>query len=258
LRTRYPGMGSVSYTTYSVSSVNYHALQLAAQHRMTHGLQFGATYMFSKSLGTQGWDPYNSTRGWYYGPNAFDRSHVANFSWTYRIPGFSNNRVIKAVANNWTISGIASFQTGAPATPTCTSTSSGIANSDPSLSGVTARCQQIGDPKDFTKSFYTNFNTAAFTLAAPRTFGTTGLGILRQPSYYNIDTTIEKRIQVGKNERRALRLRVEAYNILNHAEFSTMGTALQLSGTTNLNTTWGQYTATNPARVVSSTIRFEF
>ena len=152
-------------------------------------------------------------------------------------------------------------------TPDCSSVSAGIANSDPSFSGVGvysatnatgARCRVIGDAKKFEKSFYTNFNTSAFTLAAPGTYGDTGLGILRQPSYYNIDATIEKRIQMGKVEKRALRLRIEAYNILNHAEFNTFGTSLQLSGNTNLSTTWGQYTSTLPSRVLSTTIRFEF
>jgi hypothetical protein len=277
LRTRYPGMGSVLYYTDALSSVNYNGLQLGAQHRMSHGLQFGASFVFSKALGTCGaasnasgctiGDPYHSYRNWYYGPMPWDRTKVFNLNWAYRIPGFSTNRLAKAVLNNWTISGITSFQTGAAATPDCSSVSAGPANSDPSFSGVGvwsasnpagARCQQVADPNNFQKSFYTNFNTSAFTLAAPGTYGNTGLGILRQPAWYNIDTTIEKRIPVGKSERRVIRLRAEAYNLLNHTEFSTIGTSLQLSGITNLSTTYGQYTATLPARVLSSTIRFEF
>jgi hypothetical protein len=60
------------------------------------------------------------------------------------------------------------------------------------------------------------------------------------------------------NERRVLRARIEAYNVFNHAEFNAIGTTLSLSGATNLNTTWGQFTADNAARVLSTTLRFEF
>ena len=116
----------------------------------------------------------------------------------------------------------------------------------------------MGDPKNFTKSFYQNFNTSAFTLAAPGTFGNIGLDILRQPSWHNFDLTLQKRIHFSKSERRVLQLRFEAYNLLNHAEFTTMGTSMQLSGTANTNTTYGQFTATNPGRVLSTTARIEF
>ncbi len=144
---------------------------------------------------------------------------------------------------------------------------SGPTNSDPSLSGVGAwtaanpigaRCQQVADPNNFQKSFYTNFNTSAFTVAPAGTFGNIGLGILRQPSWYNLDVTMEKRIPLWKSERRVLRVRVEAYNVLNHTEFSTMGTSMQLLNGVNTNTQYGQYTAALPARVLSTTLRVEF
>ena len=95
-------------------------------------------------------------------------------------------------------------------------------------------------------------------MAPVGTFGNTGLGILRQPSWYNLDMTLDKRIRLGSNEKRQMRLRIEAYNILNHTEFSTIGTTLRLQGAVNQNTTYGQYTAAQPNRVLSTTIRFEF
>ena len=33
VRTAYPGMGAISYTSFGLSAVNYHGLQMAAQHR---------------------------------------------------------------------------------------------------------------------------------------------------------------------------------------------------------------------------------
>ena len=69
---------------------------------------------------------------------------------------------------------------------------------------------------------------------------------------------MDKRIPPGRNERRQLRLRIEAYNVLNHTEFSTIGTSLALPNGVNTNTTYGQYTATMPSRVLSTTLRVEF
>ena len=278
LRTRFPGMGTITYYSDSLSSVNYHSLQVQAQHRLSRGLQFGVAYVFSKALGTCGAvaangsgctiaDPFHSYRDWYYSPLPWDRRQVLNINYSYRLPTVTSQKVVKQIVSNWTLSGIASFQTGAPLTPDCSSLSPGPSNSDPSLSGVGAwsaanpigaRCQATGDPNKFQKSFYTNFNTTAFALASPGTFGNIGLGILRQPSWYNIDVTLDKRIPLGHSERRVLRARIEAYNVFNHTEFSTIGTSLQLLGATNVNTQYGQYTATLPQRVLSTTLRVEF
>jgi len=279
LRTRFPGMGSILYYYDGLSSVNYHGLQAQAQHRYSHGLQFGIAYTFSKALGTCGsvaangsgctiGDPWHNLRQWYYGPLPWDRTHVASVNFSYKIPTPGSNKVLKAVAGDWTLSGIAALQTGAPVTPECSSLSAGPANSDPSLSGVGAytaaanpggaRCQVVADPNNFKKDFYNNFNTAAFTLAPVGTFGNVGIGVLRQPAWTNIDLTMDKRIPIGHSEKRVLRARIEAYNVLNHTEFNSMGTTLQLLGATNVNTQYGQYTGTQPARVLSTTLRFEF
>ncbi len=246
-------------TSGSLSALNYNALQVQAQHRLSRGLQFGAAYTFSKALGTQGWDNYHAQRQWFYGPLATDRTHnlAINYSYSLPNPGLPLGPA-RHVLKNWVLSGITVFQTGAAATPTCTSVSPGVANSDPTLSGGAARCQQIADPNNFQQSFFNNFNTAAFTLASPGTFGNIGIGTLRQPAWSNWDMTLAKKIQVGKNERRILSLRIEAYNIFNHTEFSTIGTTLTLSGATNTNTTYGQYTATLSPRQMSTTLRFEF
>jgi hypothetical protein len=268
LRTSYRGLGTINIQCDCISDLNYHALQLAANHRMRHGLQFGVTYVFSKALGSAAADPYHTDRGWDYGPTTTDRSQVANLQFVYQIPSVSSNKFVKAVVGNWTMSSITHISTGAPVTPACSSSNGAVSVTDPSLTGVgvysTAningyRCQAIANPNSgFTKSFYEVFNTAALTLAAPGSFGNTGFGILRQPTTWNTDFTLDKRIPIGHSERRVIRARIEAYNLFNHAEFSTIGTTLTLSGSTNVSSTWGQYTATLPSRVVATTLRFEW
>lgn len=256
LRKNYPGMGNLQMMTSSLSSLNYHGLQFAANRRMSRRLGFQFSYTFSKALGTSGWDPWH-THKWFYTPLGVDRSHVVGLNWNYDLPGPTRSP-LKHTLGNWILSGTFLFTTGAPVTPTCISLSPGIENQDPSLSGGGARCQAVADPKSgFTKSFYSNFNTAAFSMAPAGTFGNINQGILRQPSYHNLDLTLGKRFTL-KKEGRSLAVRVEAYNVLNHAEFNAIDATYRFLGNKNTNTTTGQYTGTQPARVIQTTLRLEF
>ncbi|HMF75030.1 MAG TPA: hypothetical protein VK604_05155 [Bryobacteraceae bacterium] len=62
LRQAYPGLGAITYTSFSGSSLNYNGLQASANHRLTKGVAFGVSYTFSKALGSQGLDPYHNQR----------------------------------------------------------------------------------------------------------------------------------------------------------------------------------------------------
>jgi hypothetical protein len=147
LRTAYPGMGAITYYSDSLSSVNYNALQVQVQHRWSHGLQFGLSYVFSRAMGTCGSygvngagcpiaDAYHSARNWYYQPLPWDITHNLNVNYSYQFPAAFSKGLAKHIFNDWTLSGMAAFSTGLPATPDCSSVNSGPTNSDPSLSGV--------------------------------------------------------------------------------------------------------------------------
>ncbi len=263
LRPAYPGMGAISYTSYAYSAVNYNALQASAQHRLTRGLAFGVAYTFSKALGVQGLDPYTNQRQWYYGPLQQDRSQLMSWNFAYTLPAPPHSmKALHAVLGNWTLSGIGIVTTGAPTTPTCSSTAA-FPYSDPSLTGIGTnsisgvRCQEVANPKNFTQDFYNNFNTAAFGLAPVGTFGNIGVGILRQPTWWNLDTALDRKIAI--KERMALRLRFQAFNVFNHTEFNKIGTTFQWNAANvNLSTTSGQFTGTQPARQMALTARLEF
>jgi hypothetical protein len=277
LRGPYPGMGTISYATNDLSDLNYHGASISLQRRLSHGLFFGASYTFSKALGTSGTsDPYHTgkpitnalgqtvtlpnRRQFYYGPTSNDRTHVLSVNYSYALPSFTKLKVVHGVLGNWTLSGITSASSGAPFSPSCSTTAAFPAN-DPTLTGLTgataARCQEIADPRAFTQSFYTNFNTAAFAMAPYGSFGNTGLGIFRQPTTVNFDMALDKAIPLG--EGRYIRIKWQAYNAFNHTEFNQMGTTFSFNAAgVNTNTQTGQYTsALNPRQQVL-TLRFEF
>jgi hypothetical protein len=263
LRTAFPGMGAMTYYATGVNSLNYNGLQAQIQRREKNG-HVEASYVFSKALGYNGWDAYHSA-SWFYGPLGQDRSQALSVNFSYNLPGIGNHLgFVQHLVNGWILSGVFRFQTGAPVTPGCTSTLA-FPYSDPSESGVTARCQVVADPKNFTQNFFSNFNTAAFTLAPVGTFGNIGLNTLRDPSWWNIDAGLDKEIVVGSSDtkvKRAFRIRLEAYNALNHTEFNQIGTTYSFGGSAanlvNTNTTTGQDIAANASRVVETTVRFSW
>jgi len=155
-----------------------------------------------------------------------------------RMPGPTIG-VVRHIVNDWTLSGITTFMTGFPVTPTCTrrhpasTTRIRLVRAERNRRDAGLRCKQVADPKNFQHDFFNNFNTGAFAMADPGTFGTLGLNTLRQPSYSNWDMTLARRIALGKSETRSIRIRIEAYNVFNHTEFSTIGATYSFSGTTN-------------------------
>ncbi len=261
LRTAYPGLGAISYSPFAFTGVNYNALQMSAQHRLSHGLAFGSTFSYSKALGLQGVDPYH-TDPWYYGPVQTNRKAVFTWNFSYLLPSPGNQKAVKAVLGGWTLAGVGNFTTGAPTTPTCSSTAA-FPYSDPSETGVGTnsitgvRCEVVANQTASPKNFYNNFNLNAFALAPIGTFGNVGIGTLNQPSWWNFDASLDKQIQV--KERMQIHLRFQAFNIFNHTEFNAIGTTYSWNAANvNQNTTTGQYTGTQPQRIMALTARLVF
>ncbi len=75
----------------------------------------------------------------------------------------------------------------------------------------------------------------------------------------NNDMTLSKRFPI-KNEQRFLQLRWEAYNVLNHTQYSSINTAARYDQVTGAQTNaqFGQVTGTRTARVMQGAIRFVF
>ncbi len=105
----------------------YHALQVEVTRRTRHGLQGQFSYTYGKSLsntsgdGQTGFEPLldnaNPQQEWARSP--YDLRHVFKANYYYELPfgkgqRWSGNRVVNTVLGNWAISGIWSYQAGAP------------------------------------------------------------------------------------------------------------------------------------------------
>ena len=259
----YLGMGSINMRTFDGTS-NYHGLQVSMNRRMTKGIQYGASYTFSKSLGVSdadfgGMSLYFNPRQRNYGPLGYDIRHMLIVNYTWDLPGLGkklNSKALGLVMDNWQLSGITTAMTGTPFRPGL-NTSDG---QDITGSQESAVISVVGDPnlpKD-QRTFYKNFNTDAFVRTPLRSFGNAGIGILRNPSWNNWDVSISKRIP-WKGEERYFQLRGEMYNAWNHTEFNGYDTAARFNPAgQQINANFGAFNGTRDPRKVQLSLRLMF
>lgn len=234
---------------------NYNAVQFEAIKQIGH-LNFNVNYTFSKALGilgssadfnwTAGIDPFHLENN--YGPMNFDRSQVLNFSYSYKVGKFTDNRMMGGVINNWLVSGITNIQSG-PNMQTGVSASPGFyvqGNIGQGASAYPVNAQTILGTPDVNlqpvlkcnpgtglgKNQFINPN--CFALPALGTNGQYIEPYVHGPAFFNTDLSLEKGFSLGSERR--VRLRYSAFNFINHAlnSFGTgyaSQTTLQLSNT---------------------------
>jgi hypothetical protein len=267
LRTIYPGYNTINGYAHLGTS-NYNALTATMQHRLTHGLAFGLAYTFSKAMGVATFTPDVANNSeWNYGRQGFDRRQNFQTSFTYNFPELGkkvNSKLLSAFVDRWTLTGAFSIQSGAPFNPGGPNVN-GTAPDYTGTPDVTGRVNVIGNPMaNVPAGLY--YNPSAF---APPALGSTittpvlgdlggGSGVLSLPKITNLDTTISKFFPLF-GERRGLRLQAQAYNVFNHPEYNSVGTALQWSATgQQTSLAAGVYNGTLPARVMAFSARIEF
>jgi len=270
LRTRYKGFNVINQYA-EMGTANYNALNAQLQRRLSHGLALGAVYTFSKAMGATAFTPgVPNNHSWNYGNLSTNRPHNLAVNWSYELPAASRyiGKVLGAVTDHWTYSGVAGVQSGNLYNPTF-GFSSGTPPSYTGTSNVTARPNVIGNPlANVQPGFF--FNPSAFALPA---LGTTspstavtgnmggGAGVLELPHVTNFDMTLGKFIPVGLGERRGFRVVVQAYNVFNHTEYSALNSTIQFNPTTSVVTNpaaAGTPTGTLPNRILAFTLRFEY
>lgn len=240
----------------NASQSNYHGLQLQVDRRFHSGLGFGVAYTFSKMISNADdksetlFNPFNP-RG-YRGPSTFDRRQVLVFNYIYAIPFLSKNRGLAGrVLGGWEVSGVSQFQSGAPLSVFGTTDQAGIG------AGNGAQPYNlVGNPKVASPAFsFANsdsnywFNPAAFSLPAAGTFGNAGKGIITGPDSQTWNIGVRKLFALTEKTR--FQLRGEAFNFLNHPNWSN-------PTTTPTSASFGKVQAKTGAREVQLALRFDF
>ena len=226
-----PAFDTTIATFRSNAFSNYHSLQARLEKRLTHGLQFEASYTYSHAqdtassanLGSFATGDFRDQRfpNLEYGNADFDIRHRFVFSYSYDLPfgkgqlfGGNASGTLNQIIGSWQIAGITSASTGNYFTPTDIATN--LSNSDGGGNVASAaRPNRVGDPNATPCIPGTIFNTCAFeTNTVLGTFGNAGRNIIRGPGFQNWDLSIFKNIPI--TERYRLEFRAEFFNIWNH------------------------------------------
>lgn len=269
-RPNYPGFGDINQHDFGGRS-NYNGLQVSLRHRLQHGLTFGVSYAWSRFMSVTSFDPLvpnNNARN--YGPNGSDRRQVGAVNYSYDLPDAGKmlqRRALSYIVGGWQLSGITGFSSGAPFTPGF-STTNGFDITGSASEG--ARINVVGDPFANVPQGTPGlphgriyFNPAAFAVPSIGTIGNAGVNVMYGPSYNNWDMTLGKRIPLGK-EGRSLTLRLEAFNVFNHVQFTGVNSSFTFTcnsdetGCKNTNANIGALTGERGPRVLATELRFAF
>jgi len=101
-----------------------------------------------------------------------------------------------------------------------------------------------------TSKLYQWVNPAAFSVNALGTYGNASHYMLRQPSYFDIDSSISRKFKA--TERINLDLRVEAFNVTNHPNMN----APSVSNPTS--SSFGRITSAMDPRIMQGALKVIF
>ena len=266
----YPQFTGVSIEPRMIASSIYHGLQLTAEKRYSHGLQFLVTYVYSKSIDDSSQADDNVT--WLgsftslQDPNkpwlerslsTFDIPHVFQASYTYDLP-FGRNRALlgnmprwaEAVIGGWKTNGIWRIADGRPLSFTLADGNAipTYGAMRPNLSGIPRR----NHGSDWVDNYFADDTIFSrppdFTLGnAPR-----AIGSIRSPWSWTTDLSIVKEFPI--REEMFFEVRLEARNAFNHPVFGTPDTTVDDTGN------FGKifYQSGNGPREMQLAVKFNF
>ena len=264
-----PNIGVTSGTN-SIGVGAYDALQASLRQRPTDGLEFLASYTYSKSLSDNvgyygvGWGQ-TAGQGYYYldssnprkdyGPSPYDMRHNVSLATIYELPfgkgrryGSDASAPANAVLGGWILNGI--FQAHSGLALTVYDGAGQSLQATRSLERPNRVCNGAVPGAGVDDVW---IDISCFQSAPPGQFGDSGVGILHGPKYWNLDLGLSKNFDVTGG--RYATFRIEAFNVLNHPNF-----ALQ-AGSANIAdpTTFGriQNTFSSP-RIVELVVKFSY
>jgi len=269
---QFTGGGGGSVLVNNVGMANYNGVITTVQHRLSSTFSLLANHTWSKCLnvadaqgdlaGTTVENPSNP--GFDYGPCGSDYRHVENIVIVTRSQ-FHTSRMLSLLANGWELAPLAHIVSGAPFNVTAGQDNSftGIGNDRPNLvAGVPVYLNQPILGTGATVANRGFLNPAAFAQVCPTgatpltcpsygTYGNIGRNSFRGRTAYQFDAQLTRVFPI--HERLNATLRFEAFNLLNHPNFSNPATNL------STNTTFGQVTSTsNAPRIFQASMKVQF
>jgi hypothetical protein len=233
----YRGYRSITMITPQFNS-NYHSMQALFQRRFSGASQVNIAYTWSKNLTDNQTDRSTAPQNSYdihsdYGRATLDRRHIFTANYIYDIPLFAKrNDFVGHAFGGWEMSGIVTFQSGIPFTPSTSSWDpAGLGLIPAAIAG--SRPNTLCDPnQNAPHLFLQYYNTAcyqpnpAINAGIVNVPGNGARGAITGPPTQRFDFSLFKNIQLSKEHSEArLQLRMEVFNIFNHTNFWTIASS---------------------------------
>jgi hypothetical protein len=230
-----PNVGQLDALNYNADSY-YHGLQAGVRGNPTRILHLQASYTWQKTIddgsstlaGDQYLNSASSVPLWF---DSSTRRSVADFnlaqnvvvSALWLIPNVKNaSEVSHLLLNNWEFGTIVQASTGAPFSVYLGGDPLGLGSTDPWAYPDRIRgngCKSAvnpGNPNAYIK-------TSCFEFPSEKNrLGNSGRNSLVGPGYTTLDASLYKNATIHKlGEQTSLQIRIEAFNLLNHANFAS-------------------------------------
>jgi len=222
-----PLLGAIRSIRFDGKSI-YHGVTFKAEQRFRNNYSYNVSYTLSTSkddasspgpTDAETNHPQNvrnifdDTGEWAY--SSFDHRHLFVASGTYQLPFFAGAGGVKeAMLGGWRVNAVFMAQSGAPFTVNLGVDRANIG------AGPAQRPNQLRDPNlpaaERTPERW--FDTSAFALQAPFTFGNALRNSVLGPGMANLDLVLAKTWSIAQT--RQVELRWEIFNVLNTANFA--------------------------------------
>ena len=184
-----------------------------------------------------------------YSRSSWDLRHVFQFAYVWELPfgrarrfGGSWPVALDMVLGGWGVEGITRYQTGGPVNV--------LLGQDRANVGSTyQRPDVIRDPNTGPRTPEKWFDTDAFRMPAPYTYGNAGAFIVESDGRHNWDLSIAKQFSVYEQQR--LEIRAELFNISNSVSMGDPNAQFSSPA-------FGQVTGATASRQIQIALRYAF
>jgi len=276
----------------TIFSSNYNGLQVKATKHFSGQTYLDANFTWSRDLTNSPADYSGFIQNIYnvngdYGRASDDRKLILNLDGVYELPWYRDQQGLKGhLLGGWVVSAIYAANSGLPLTVSASgglaiayngattkptplaNNPSNIVNDNAGLSvlgntNAGLRPNQVADPnsgygtplrasKKYEQASTPFFNTGAFQAQDPASNapGTAKRGTIQGPGFQRADVGIFRNFKIYENLR--FQFRAEAFNVANHTNIQTIGTAATTAST------FGTVTGYRDARILQFAGRFDF
>jgi hypothetical protein len=259
--TYYSGGGSGTVAMISGANASYNGLISSIEHRMSKSFSFMANHTWSHCISLlDNPGAFNSTAvenpdniHMDYANCGFDHRHMFN-STVVAESNFSLGGWKGYAVNHWEIAPLVRVMSGAPINITTGLDNSLTAVNNDRPNRVSGDVFTHKHPLQNATLNPSTLNLAAFSANAVGSYGNLGRNVFMGPKFVNVDSSLSRKFPI--HDRLDMQLRLEAFNLFNHPNFSNPAT-LAINTTSSFGKITSTATGSN-SRLFQGAMKFTF